>query len=152
MGEEPTGLEVKFNRLPQWRSANAVYFVTWCLQDRNHKLSPAERTLIANAIKHFRDQRYRLAIFIVMDDHVHLVIQTMPGFDLSDILHSWKSYTSSEINKLRGVKGQLWQKDSYTEILRNWEAIRTRMEYVYQNPFRRWGIEPHTYQWLEHFE
>jgi hypothetical protein len=36
--------------------------------------------------------------------------------------------------------------------MRNAAAIQSRREYVYDNPRRKWGIQPHEYQWLEHFE
>jgi hypothetical protein len=35
--------------------------------------------------------------------------------------------------------------------MRNQAAIHSRRNYIYENPRRRWGIEPHTYQWLVTF-
>jgi REP element-mobilizing transposase RayT len=87
-----------------------------------------------------------------MDDHVHLVLQTLPGFDLSKILQSLKTFTATRINRLRGRSGALWQKDSYTELLGNEAAIQTRREYVYFNPERKWGMPSHEYLWLEWFD
>jgi REP element-mobilizing transposase RayT len=93
-----------------------------------------------------------LSIFVVMDDHVHLLLQTLPGWDLSRILMSLKTYTATRINRLRGVTGALWQKDSLTALMRNADAIRTRREYIYNNPLRRWNTPPHEYTWLECFD
>ena len=147
----PDGIEVHRNRLPQWRLAEGIYAVTWCLLLRDKPLTSDERTIVANAIKFHKDQRYRLAIFVVMDDHVHVLLQTLPGHNLSDILRGLKGFTANQINRLRGTKGAVWQKDSYTELMRNQAAIDSRMQYFFDNPRRRWGIEPHTYEWLEWF-
>lgn len=146
------GVTFHRNHLPQWRLDGGVYFVTWRLQRAGDHLSPAERSLVADAIRHFHQQRYRLAVFVIMDDHVHVVLQSKAGFDLSRILQLWKSYSSRRVNALRGTDGPLWQKDSYTELLRNAAAVESRRAYTYENPRRRWGIEPHTYQWLECFD
>lgn len=56
--------------------------------------------------RHFKDQRYRLSVYVVMDDHVHVVPQTPPGHDLSRVLLSLKTWTATRINKLRGKDRQ----------------------------------------------
>jgi REP element-mobilizing transposase RayT len=134
MPQDGDGIRFFRNHLPQWRLDGGVYFVTWRLHARGDQLTPPERSIVADAIRHFKDVRYRLSIFVVMDDHVHLVLQTLPGFDLSKILQSLKTFTATRINRLRGRSGALWQKDSYTELLGNEAAIQTRREYVYPIP------------------
>jgi len=57
---EPGDLEIYRRRLPHWRADNAVYFVTWRLRLGSMPLEPAERTIVAEAIEHFHEQRYRL--------------------------------------------------------------------------------------------
>lgn len=144
------GVEYRRNRLPQWRLDQGVYFITFCLVNRACPMTAAEKTLVADSIRHHK--RYRLNIFVVMDDHVHMLIQTMPGEDLSKILKTIKSFTARQINLMRGERGPLWQRSNYTQLLRNGVAIDSRREYIYSNPARRWGMEPSTYQWLEWFE
>lgn len=143
-------LQFKRNRLPQWRLEEGVYFITWCLQDRADCLSGPERTIVADALRHFNGTRYRLVVYVVMDDHVHAVLQTSSGHDLSSILHSLKSFTANRINRMRGRTGRLWQKDSHTEIMRNRAAIASRIQYVYYNPLRKWGRDSR-YEWVEYF-
>jgi REP element-mobilizing transposase RayT len=87
-----------------------------------------------------------------MDDHVHVLLQTLTGFDLSKILQLLKSYTARKINELRGEQGSLWQKDSYTEILIEPIAVDHLREYIYNNPIRRWGRAGENYPWCEQFE
>ena len=47
-------------KLPHWRQAEALYFVTWRLHPRQPELSPDERTIVVDALEHFRKQRYDL--------------------------------------------------------------------------------------------
>jgi len=46
------------------------------------------------AIKKFDGQRYELAAFVVMDDHVQVLLAPRSPYDLKQILHSWKSFTA----------------------------------------------------------
>ena len=143
MGDHP-------GHLPQLRLPESVYFITYRLNARGDMLSSAERDIVALNLEHFNEQRYRLAGYVVMDDHVHLMVLPFDGHELGKILHSWKSYTAKAINKLRGSSGTRWMKDSRTEIMRSEREIRTKLEYILDNPRRRWpGIVD--YPWFKVF-
>lgn len=127
----------------------AAYFVTWSLEDRGDELTPEERTIVADALKHFDGQRYLLAAYVVMNDHVHAVVLPLKGNELSSILHSWKSFTANAINERRGRTGSLWQKSSYTRFLVSRREVENRLRYVLENPQRRWP-EIESYPWAEY--
>ncbi len=50
----------------------------------------SERESVAAAMHHFDEQRYELGSYVVMPNHVHLVIRPFHGFELEAILKSWK--------------------------------------------------------------
>lgn len=111
--------------------------------------NPAIADLVENALKHFDQQRYELLCWCVMPNHVHVVVQPYPGFDLSDIEHSWKSYTSHEANKLLRRSGIFWQPEPYDHLIRDEEDLEHSIEYILANPKAasldnwRWvGISP----------
>lgn len=144
------GMDEFHAHLPQLRIEGSVYLITWRLDDRQDRLSMAEQRIVAETIELFNEQRYRLVGYAVMDDHVHVMVWPFTGYDLGSILQSWKSYTASAINKLRGVKGTRWMKDSRTEIMRNERETRTKLQYMLDNPARRRpGIVD--YPWVKAF-
>lgn len=57
---------------------------------------PRIAELVENAVLHVDGKRYRLHAWVVMPNHVHVLITPVEGFSLSDILHTWKSYTASQ--------------------------------------------------------
>jgi REP element-mobilizing transposase RayT len=61
---------------------------------------PQVKTLVQNALRYFEGERYRLHEFVVAPNHVHAILTPLMGHILSDILHSWKSYTAHEILKV----------------------------------------------------
>jgi (E)-4-hydroxy-3-methylbut-2-enyl-diphosphate synthase len=69
-----------------------------------------------------------------MPNHAHAVLKLAPGEQLDKVLHSWKSFTSHEINKHNGTNGSIWQKESYDHLIRNVEDLRNQIEYVLDNP------------------
>ena len=76
---------------------------------------PECREIVAAALRHFDGQRYSLGEFVVASNHVHVIVTPLPGHDLSDILHSWKSFTAKEIAKVEEASCRLapfWQRRS----------------------------------------
>jgi REP element-mobilizing transposase RayT len=99
--------------------------------------NPEIADLVAGAVKHFTGQRYELRGWVVMPNHVHAVVWPLPGHTLSDILHSWKSYTSNQANKRLQRTGQpFWQMESFDHWIRD-DAERARLvAYVENNPVK----------------
>ncbi len=92
--------------------------------------------IVANALKHFDGKRYILDEWVVMPNHVHVLVKPKGDNKLSDILHSWKSFTANEINKIEGRSGQLWMHESYDHIVRNEDALKAIRNYIRQNPVK----------------
>jgi 1-hydroxy-2-methyl-2-(E)-butenyl 4-diphosphate synthase len=90
--------------------------------------------LLANALKHFDGTRYDLLAWCIMPNHVHVIHKPAKGEELDKILHSWKSYTSHEINKLNGTSGSIWQKESYDHLIRDGKDFRNQIDYILNNP------------------
>ena len=143
-------LEIKQRRLPHWSLKGSTYFVTWRLARYVKHLQDQERQVVADALMHFDGQRYKLLAYVVMNDHVHVICRPLPGYSLDQLLHSWKSFTATQINKLRGRKGRLWLDERYDRLIRNETELVRKMEYVITNPERRWpGIMD--YRWVQWF-
>jgi hypothetical protein len=52
---------------------------------------------------------------------------------LSAVLHSWKSFTSNQLNRALGRSGQLWQDESFDHIVRDDGALARFARYVREN-------------------
>lgn len=76
-------------------------------------------TLIEDALLHFDGQRCRLFAWCVMPNHVHVLVQFIDEFAMSSVLHSWKSYTAKQINRMLNRKGTVWHADYFDRYIRN---------------------------------
>ncbi len=90
--------------------------------------------IVAGALQHFDRQRYLLFAWCVMPNHVHAVVQPVPGFSLSSILHSWKSFTANVANKTLGRSGTFWQTEYYDHLVRDEAEFEHYVRYTRENP------------------
>ncbi|HID22932.1 MAG TPA: hypothetical protein EYP14_11110, partial [Planctomycetaceae bacterium] len=97
-------------RLERWLDAGYGE----CLLQR-----PQVRAIVEQALRHSDGERYYLDEFVVMPNHVHVLVTPRPGHSLSKIVQSWKSFTAHVINNLLGRRGALWQKEYFDHIVRN---------------------------------
>ena len=104
--------------------------------------------LVQNALLHFDGQRYRLIAWCIMPNHVHLLIEQMPGHSLSEIVHSWKSFTTHKANELLGRTDPFWMPDYFDRFIRDEKHFLAAVEYIRQNPVKA-GIvdEPEKWPW-----
>jgi 1-hydroxy-2-methyl-2-(E)-butenyl 4-diphosphate synthase len=100
--------------------------------------------LVADTLHHFNGTRYDLLAWCIMPNHVHVLVKLAQNEELEKILHSWKSFTSHEINKRNGTTGSIWQKESYDHLIRDGEDFKNQIDYVLTNPVKAGFID---WQW-----
>ena len=101
-----------------------------------HLARPEVADLVARALQHFDGKRYRLEAWCVMPNHVHAVFTTFPGHFLDKILHSWKSFTANQANRILGLTSPFWQREYYDRLVRNGTERNRFIRYVVDNPVR----------------
>jgi REP element-mobilizing transposase RayT len=95
---------------------------------------PAIRKIVADALRYFEPARYVLREWVIMPNHVHVIVSPVGDHALSDIIHSWKSYTANMINKELGRTGTLWQKEPFDHIVRGPDQLMRIEQYIHDNP------------------
>ena len=108
---------------------------------------PEISELVQDALLHFDDDRYRLLAWCLMPNHVHVVIEILGNHSLSDIVRSWKSFTSRRANIQLGRSGPLWHADYFDRYIRDEEHLARTIEYVEQNPVKA-GLSAASTEWL----
>jgi REP element-mobilizing transposase RayT len=107
---------------------------------------PKVAALVARAVTHFESTHYELHAWCVMPNHVHVVMRPLGSQILSDILHSWKSFTAKEANRMLGREGSFWQKESYDHIVRDADELQRTIRYVCENPHQA-GLKDCPWVW-----
>ena len=99
-----------------------------------HLRRPEIAALVEGALHFFHGHRYDLRAWCVMPNHVHVLFH-VTDVPMSEIVDSWKSYTSREANRRLGRAGQqFWHADYFDIYQRDAnQEIRT-VKYIEQNP------------------
>src|SRR5690606_18388751 len=82
----------------------------------------------------FDGERYELASFVVMPNHVHVLFRPLGGHGLSAIVKSWKGFTAREINQRICRTGALWQDEYWDRLIRNERHYFKVAEDIRENP------------------
>ena len=96
------------------------------------KLENAE--IVASALRHFHQDRVMCGDFVVMPNHVHVLLMPINGYELEDLLRSIKGFSSKRINELEGTSGTIWHKDSYDHVVRDFQQLEAFQKYIAANP------------------
>jgi putative transposase len=65
---------------------------------------------------------------------------------LSSVMHSLKSYTANEANKVLGRTGRFWQRESYDHWVRDDAELQRIAEYIAENAVRA-GLAGNPWEW-----
>jgi len=148
--EDLTKLELELERMPPnrrgtWRARKIQGWLdagagSCTLRD------PRAAGIVANAIK-FGDQvDYIVEAYVIMPNHVHLLITLIGRLALSEIIQRLKSFTSHQINRTLSRSGNFWRPDYYDRYVRNPAHFASVVEYIKMNPVDA-GLCNHPHDW-----
>ena len=125
--------------VPPWIDPSlSDYFVTICCQQRGTNqlcLPLIGDSLLASARHYYEQRKWFPSLFLLMPDHLHLLVSFGRDQDLTKVITAWKRYTARRHNIV-------WQRDFFEHRLRSTESITEKSFYILQNPVRAGLIEP----------
>jgi putative transposase len=90
--------------------------------------------IVADSFHHFNGERYHLGDFVIMPNHVHVLVCLIGGTDLKKQCYSWKRFTATRINTRLDRKGDFWQPESFDHIVRSEQQLFRFRDYIRENP------------------
>ena len=138
------------NRLGEWEEELARMPSTQAERERRRRIEeyldegigstwlkrPDVAEIVQQTLLHFNGHRYEMHAWTIMPNHVHALLTPRSGHSLSTILHSWKSFTGTQANKILGRTGPFWQTEYFDRFVRNAEHFTAAVEYIENNPVK----------------
>lgn len=113
------------------------------------------KDIVIDSLKYCQEQK-GLCIYgwVIMSNHLHLIVSCKEGFELSDVLRDFKKFTSTQIvnaienNTKESRKNWLlwllknksditfWQPGNHPEEIRSLDFFRQKLNYIHNNPVR----------------
>ncbi len=102
---------------------------------------PKAANIVADALRYFDHERYDLDCFVVMPNHVHLLVRLKDEPKLSGLVHSWKSFTANELRGMIETPGRVWQRSYWDRLIRDEKHLESCRKYIADNPAKA-GLSP----------
>ena len=98
---------------------------------------PAAKSVVDSTLQHFDGLRYELNESVVAANHVHAIVRPADDCELSEIVRSWKAYSTKALKKVPEVRrmigsgsGVLWQRESFDHLVRNEKRHDEYIQYI----------------------
>jgi putative transposase len=137
----PASPKYEYRRnLPHYQKSDRPLFVTFRTYKEWH-LPPSARDIAQRHCRGEHGGTIDLHAGVIMPTHVHLLFTPLRDtdgwpFTLAHILKLLKGRSAWEINKTLQRRGPVWQDEFFDHVLRSDESLRTKTEYILQNPLR----------------
>ncbi len=90
--------------------------------------------IVAESLLHFDGERYRMGDFVIMPNHVHFLAAFATPEAMEQQYDSWLHFTATQINRITGVRGHLWQQEPFDHLVRSVEQYEYYRQYIADNP------------------
>jgi putative transposase len=92
--------------------------------------------IVADSLLHFDGPRYAMGDFVVMPNHVHVLVQFHGDVSMKRQCTAWKHFTAARIHRELGRTGHFWQGESFDRLVRSPEQFERLRQYIAENPTR----------------
>ena len=122
--------------LARFHHSGQSHFITFCCYHRRSLFTTeVSREVFESALERVR-RNYRLNVYgyVVMPEHVHLLLSEPEKDTLADALKSLKQGVS---RRLIGDAGHFWQKRYYDFNIRSHRQFMEKLLYIHRNPVQQ---------------
>ena len=135
-----------------------IYFVTAVVYKRLPLfIKPSFIIPLLDSLNFYRyKQQYQILGYVIMPDHIHLLIQPLGTYTISDIMRDYKTFTAkrlirqAEVENRRDLlaafsqageetgrsENKVWQDSFWDKIIYTEKFLRQKLNYMHRNPIR----------------
>ncbi len=102
---------------------------------------PLAADCVQNALLHFDGQRYRLISWVIMPNHIHVLVD--PAEPISKTIQAWKSVTARWLSKHNEQLGlgipnpkHVWMREYWDRFIRDEKHLQSTIDYIHSNPVK----------------
>lgn len=114
--------------------SNTYFVTTSTWGHRSIFQAECNAKLLIDTLFHYRrDQKYQLHVFVVMPDHIHLLLSPT-GIALERAMQLIKGGFSYRVKKELGLNMEVWERGYVDHRVRDYDDYEGHEEYILQNP------------------
>lgn len=97
---------------------------------------PKCAAIVRDSLLHFDGDRYQMHSFVIMPNHLHLLVTFSDREAMLAQCESWKRFTGTQLNRLLGTTGRFWQQDAFDHLVRHQAQYHRLLRYLAENPIK----------------
>ena len=139
--------------LKRYHQSKQSHFITFtCYRGLQNLAAAAARDIVVSALERARAKyRFRVYGFVVMLEHVHLLVSEPEQGMVANAMQSFKiswALRTARFREFEGRRSRLWQKRSYDRNVRDYGEFVEKLRYIHRNPVKR-GLcaRPEDWKW-----
>jgi REP element-mobilizing transposase RayT len=101
-----------------------------------HLMKREVATMVRDSLFFHNATKYLLKSWVIMPNHMHILLRQNAGVELEEITHSLKSYTALMANRILRRKGEFWQAETYDRFIRDEDHFNYVVGYIERNPVK----------------
>ncbi|MFB0507157.1 MAG: transposase [Thermodesulfobacteriota bacterium] len=104
--------------------------------------NPKACSFFLHTLRYYKPQlKFQLLGYVVMEDHIHLVMRTPPDVSISSIIQKIKGAFGRKWKMMSNWKGPVWQKSYFNSILHDGASLREGLNQMHNHPVVK-GLSP----------
>jgi len=111
--DEATAMEYQKNIIGRYENYLNSGYGSCLLRHRN------ARQFVEDAIEFHNHRSCRIIAYVIMPNHLHILLQLLPDQTLDKIVQSLKRYSSVRIQRLFGINGKIWMRRYFDRMIRD---------------------------------
>ena len=125
------------------RTTGKVLFITFNVNGKRPLFSnPEACSFFLHTLRYYKPQlKFQLLGYVVMEDHIHLLMRTPPDVGISPIIQKIKGAFGRKWKMMNPWKGPVWQKSFLNSILHDDVSLKQRLSHIHNHPVER-GLSP----------
>ena len=92
------------------------------------------RKVLSDAIWYYAGERYEIVRYVIMPNHVHMLVRMLGEYDLEKTINSIRRFSATRINRMLGTDGEFWYGENYMRLIRSLKHFDTVKAYIADNP------------------
>lgn len=98
--------------------------------------NPNVAKIVKNKLLAMTDNEFKLHAWVIMPNHVHLLLTPCAGKSLSRIMQKIKGATAREANLYLKRTGEFWMRDYFDRYIRDNNHFFKALDYIHNNPVK----------------
>jgi len=133
--------------LKRYQQAESLHFITFsCYARKPYLTDAATNEVVEEMLERTRARQDAcISAYVLMPEHIHLLMNEPPNILLAMFLKSFKQEVS---RKLKGERKQFWQTRYFDRNIRGEDSMSEVVRYIHRNPVARGLVtRPEEYRW-----